>query len=640
MADLNEGRLDLPRSGPRLIAFAVAAVLMFGVLGGRLLQLQVLNGRVYAERAAALMTTEVAIPAPRGLIFDRAGRPLAVNVPSWTISAVPADLPKTATALKGVIAQVAAATGADAAALLARIDAYQGSEFDHIPLVRGVAREAALLLGEKAAQVPGIVIDVDPQRQYLDETGAVDGALLAHILGYTGPVTRDQLATLQTKGYLPDDQIGKDGVELSYEDALRGTYGSQLEERDVQGRPLKVIRTIGEPVPGKNLMLTIDARLQRMATQALTWGMKTAGVKQGVTIVLNPQTGEILAMVSLPSYDDNAFAGGISSAEFKAYVTNPNQPLRNHAIADIYPPGSTFKLATGTAALEEGVTTATRRWPTYACYHIPGAPASQCLFDWNHAGFGALNIVQAYAKSSDTFFYQMAIHLGIDRLAKWAHNLGFGAKTGIRLPSEATGIVPSTEWAQSQGRASVFTGEIAQAGIGQNVVAVTPLQLANAYAALANGGRLMQPMIVKGEANGAGKLTTPYLPQLIRRLAADPATLQLMRIGARDVITTGHAFNIRDVPLPGTLSGKTGTAEFGTKLPNGALPFHSWFVGWLPSRPGATDATLEVLTFTYSATVPGNVSTEVVKYFMQMYFKVKGDYRLDPRTLQRLSGGN
>ncbi len=150
----------------------------------------------------------------------------------------------------------------------------------------------------------------------------------------------------------------------------------------------------------------------------------------------------------------------------------------------------------------------------------------------------------------------------------------------------------------------------------------------------------MQPMIVRGEANGAGKVTTPYLPQLIRRLAADPATLQLMRIGARDVITTGHAFNIRDVPLPGTLSGKTGTAEFGTKLPNGALPFHSWFVGWLPSRPGATDATLEVLTFTYSATVPGNVSTEVVKYFMQMYFKVKGDYRLDPRTLQRLSGGN
>jgi len=640
MADLNEGRVDLPRSAPRLIAFAVVAVLMFGVLGGRLLQLQVLNGRVYADRVAALMTTDVAIRAPRGLIFDRAGRPLAVNVPSWTISAVPADLPKAVTARSAVLAQVAAATGTDATGLQARLDAYHGSEFDHVPLIRGVAREAALLLAEKAAQVPGIVIEVDPQRQYLDETGAVDGALLAHILGYTGPVTRDQLAALQDKGYLPDDQIGKDGVELSFEDQLRGTYGSQLEERDVQGRPLKVIRTITEPVPGKNLMLTIDARLQRMATQALTWGMKTAGVKQGVTIVLNPQTGEILAMVSLPSYDDNTFATGISAAEFKAYVSNPNQPLRNHAIADIYPPGSTFKLVTGTAALQEGVTTPTRTWPTYACYHIPAAPASQCLFDWNHAGFGALNIEQAYAKSSDTFFYQMAIHLGIDRLAKWAHNLGFGAKTGIRLPSEATGIVPSTEWAQSQGRPTVFTGEIAQAGIGQNVVAVTPLQLANAYAALANGGRLLQPMIVKGETDGTGKLTLSYQPQLIRRLAADTATLQLMRLGARDVITTGHAFNIRDVPLPGTLSGKTGTAEFGTKLANGALPFHSWFVGWLPSRPGATDATLEVLTFSYSATVPGNVSTEVVKYFMQMYFKVKGDYRLDPRNLQRLSGGN
>jgi penicillin-binding protein 2 len=640
VADLNEGRLDLPRSGPRFVAFGVAAVLMFTVLGGRLLQLQVLNGSLYADRAAAALTVEIPIPAPRGLIFDRAGRPLAANVPSWTISAIPADLPATAAARNAALAQVAVATGAKAADLLARIDGYHGSAFDHVPLVRGVAREAALLIGEKAGQLPGIIVEVDPQRQYLNETGAVDGTLLAHILGYTGPVTRDQLATLEEKGYLPDDVIGKDGVELSYEDVLRGTYGSELEERDVQGRPVKVIRTIAEPVPGKNLMLTIDARLQRMATQALTWGMKTADVKQGVTIVLNPQTGEILAMVSLPSYDDNAFATGISADQFKAYLSNPNQPLRNHAISDIYPPGSTFKLVTGTAALQEGVTTPTRTWPTYACYHIPGAPPSQCLFDWNHAGFGSLNIVQAYAKSSDTFFYQMAIHLGIDRLAKWAHNLGFGAKSGIRLPGEAAGIVPSTEWAQSQGRPNVFTGEIAQAGIGQNVVAVTPLQLADAYAALANGGRLMQPMIVKGETDGAGKLVTTYQPQLVRRLAADPSTLQLLRIGARQVITTGHAFNIRDVPLPGALSGKTGTAEFGTKLANGALPFHSWFVGWLPSRPGATDATLEVLTFSYSATVPGNVSTEVVKYFMQMYFNVKADYRLDPRNLLRYSGGN
>ena len=449
---------------------------------------------------------------------------------------------------------------------------------------------------------------------------------------------RGQLSTLAAKGYLPDDWIGKDGVEASYESVLRGTYGSRQVERDASGRPIKVISTTAQAVPGRNLMLTIDARMQRMATDALTWGMQAAGVKQGVTIVMNPKTGEILAMVSLPSYDDNAFATGISTADFNAYLKNPNQPLRNHAIADIYPPGSTFKLVTGTAALQEGVTTPTQLWPTYGCYQIPGAPTGQCLFDWNHAGFGPLNVEQAFFRSSDTFFYQMAIHLGIDRLAKWAYDYGFGNPTGIKLPGEASGIIASTEWAQSQGRPNVFTGELAQAGIGQNVIAVTPLQLANAYASLANGGRLMQPMIVKGETNASGKLIKAYSPTLIRRISASSATMQLLRIGAREVVTSGHAFNIRDVPLPGALSGKTGTAEFGTKAQDGSLPFHSWFVGFLPSRPGATDATLEVLTFSYSATVPGNVSTEVVKYFLQKYFNVQRDYRLNPRTLSLLGG--
>jgi penicillin-binding protein 2 len=638
MADLNEGRLDLPRSRPRFIAFTVTALLLFTLLGGRLFQMQVLNGTLYAERAAAARTVDEAIKAPRGLIFDRAGRPVAVNIPSWTVDAIPADLPEKAAARTAVLTRVASTVGAKLATLTDRLNAYRGSPYDRVPLLRGVTRDQALILAEAANDLPGIVVDVDPVREYLDEAGKVDGSLLAHVLGYTGRITQDQLKQLAPQGYLPDDVIGEDGVEASYESLLRGTYGIQQVERDAAGRPVKVVSTSQQPVGGANLMLTIDARLQRMATDALTWGMRAAGVKQGVTIVLNPQTGEILAMVSLPTYDNNAFATGITNAEFQAYVNNPNQPLRNHAIADIYPPGSTFKLVTGTAALQQGVTTPTKTWPTYACYHVPGAPANQCLFDWNRAGFGRLNIRQAYAKSSDTFFYQMAVHLGIDPLAKWAHDFGFGSRTGIKLPGEAAGIIASTAWAQSQGRPTVFTGELAQAGIGQNVIAVTPLQLANAYAALANGGRLMQPMIVKGETDAAGKLVKAFQPMLLHKLASSSANLQVLRLGAREVITTGHAFNIRDVPLPGTLSGKTGTAEFGEKQKNGSLPFHSWFVGWLPSHKGGTDATLEVLTFSYSATVPGNVSTEVVKYFLQEYFKVQRDYRLNPRTLSLLGG--
>jgi penicillin-binding protein 2 len=628
MADVNEGQDDLRRSRPRFVAFGVAAAVLLLALGGRLFQLQVVSGDELARRAAADRTALVPIPAPRGLIFDRAGRPLAVNGPSWTVKVRPADLP--AGDRTRVLTQVARITGGDAIEMRRRLQAFSGSGYDLVPVQAGVSRDAALVIGEEAAALPGIVVEVEPVRRYLDDAGNVAGALLSQVVGYTGPVTRDDLVALEDRGYLRDDVIGKAGVEASFEDELRGVYGSQRVQRDSSGRQLKVIETVQEPTPGTNLMLTIDAETQALATKALKWGMDVANVSQGVTIVMNPQTGEILAMVSLPAYDNNKFADGISAEDFSVYLDDSNRPLRNHAISDIYPPGSTFKLVTGIAAMEEGVTTASRQWPTYGCYQIPGAPKGQCLFDWNRQGFGPLAMVDAFAKSSDTFFYQMAVHTGIDPLAKWANELGFGELSGIRLPGEEPGIIASTEWARQQGRQGVFTGEVAQAGIGQNVVAVTPLQLLNAYAAVANGGHLMEPMIVRGETDDAGDLVREYAPKVNRELATDPSTLQTMRIGAREVITSGHAYNIRDLDLPGALSGKTGTAEFGELTPGGTLPFHSWFVAYLPSGAGATDADLAVVSFTYSAVVPGNVSAEVVKYFLQMYFGLDQDLRLDP----------
>ena len=628
MADVNEGRDDLRRSQSRFVAFGVAAAVLLLALGGRLFQLQVVNGDELARRAAADRSVIVPIPAPRGLIFDREGRPVAVNGPSWTVKVRPADLP--ATARSRVLRHVARITGGDVDDMRRRLTAFSGSPYDLVPVQRGVSRDAALLIGEQTDDLPGIVVEVEPVRRYLDGAGKIAGALLSQVVGYTGPVTKDDFEELEAKGYLRDDVIGKAGVEASFEDELRGDYGSQRVQRDASGRLVKVIETVNEPTPGTNLMLTIDANTQAMATKALTWGMDVANVSQGVTIVMNPQTGEILAMVSLPAYDNNKFANGISDDDFGVYLNDPDRPLRNHAISDIYPPGSTFKLVTGIAAMEEGVTSASQQWPTYGCYQIPGAPKGQCLYDWNRQGFGPLAMVDAFAKSSDTFFYQMAVHTGIDQLAKWANELGFGELTGVRLPGEEPGIVASTEWAREQGREGVFTGEVAQAGIGQNVIAVTPLQLLNAYATVANGGHLMQPMIVRGETDASGNLVREYAPKMTREVAADPSTLRTMRIGAREVITSGHAYNIRDLRLPGALSGKTGTAEFGELTPGGTLPFHSWFVAYLPSRAGATDADLAVVSFTYSAVVPGNVSAEVVKYFLQMYFGLDQDLRLDP----------
>ena len=635
MADLNDGRVDLHRSRARFTAFAAVAVLLLLTLGGRLFHLQVVQGEEYARRAAADRTVEVPLPAPRGLVFDRAGRPVAANAPSWTVKVRPADLPDRSRAR--VLARVARVTDADLAALRQRLEAFRGSPFDLVPIERGVGREAALILAEEAESLPGIVVEVDPMRLYLDDRGEANGTLLSHVLGYTGPINRDELARLEPEGYLRDDVIGRSGIEASFEDELRGRYGTQLVERDASGRLLEVIETVRAPQPGTNLMLTIDTEMQRDAERALTWGMRAANVSQGVTIVMNPQTGEILAMVSLPAYDNNKFASGISVDDYNVYLADPARPLRNHAISDIYPPGSTYKLVTGIAAMEEGVTTAGREWPTYGCYQIPGAPKGECLFDWNRQGFGPLDMVDAFAKSSDTFFYQMAIHTGVDPLAGWAHDLGFGELSGIRLPGEEEGIIASTEWARAQGRAGVFTGELAQAGIGQNVIAVTPLQLLNAYAAVANGGRLMQPMIVRGETDDAGELIREYEPEVVHELSAAPATLQTMRIGAREVITSGHAYNIRDLDLPGALSGKTGTAEFGELTEEGTLPFHSWFVAYLPSAAGATDADLAIVSFNYSAVVPGNVSAEVVKYFLQLHYDLDQDLRLDPNDFSLVS---
>ena len=622
------------RSRPRFYAFGAAVVLVFLALTLRLFQLQVLDGEYYAVRAESSRETEVAVPAPRGLIFDRQGRPLVVNVPSWTIQIRPADL--TPEVSRRVLQRIEALTGVAAADLGERIRSYPGSPYDLVPVVRGVDRETALVVAEQRDRLPGVEVVVEPVRQYLDGFGDVDGTLLAHLVGYTAAIDAEELEERTDDGYLPNDVIGRTGVEATFEDVLRGTYGRQLVERDASGRIVKVVDTLSTPRPGTNLQLTVDAELQRMATDALEWGMEVAGVSQGVTIVMNPQNGEILAMVSLPTYDNNAFAAGIDAERFTAYVEDPNQPLRNHAIQDIYPPGSTYKLVTAVASLEEGVTTRDRLWRTYGCYQIPDAPRGECLFDWNRTGFGQIDLEEAFAVSSDTFFYQMAVELGIDRLAQWGRELGFGEPTGLALPDEASGIIPSTRWAQDQGREGVYTGELAQAGIGQNVVAVTPLQLLNAYAALANGGHLIRPMIVRGEADSNGQLVRPYDPEVQRDVAVSPEHLEVMRVAARDVITSGHAYNIRDLPLPGALSGKTGTAEFGTPYEDGSLPFHSWFVAYLPSEAGATDAELAVLTFTYSATVPGNVSTEVVKYFLQMHFDIERDYRLDPRTISLL----
>jgi len=627
MADiaLHEPRLAERRLA-RFVVFAAVAGIIFSLLGTRLFYLQIIRGTDFGTIAARNSRLDEAIPSSRGLIYDRTGRLLVQNVPTFSVKIRPADLPMELR--DEVVGRLAALLGKDPADIIATIDASPGSRFEYVRVAADVPEATARLIAESHLELPGVQVVVEARREYLY------GPLLAQILGYTGPIDANEYARLRSSGYLPDDLIGKTGVEAVYETALRGQYGIQVVERDARGRRLQVLQTLQEPVAGASLELTIDTHEQELAEKALRWGMETARLKRGVIIVMNPQTGEILAMVSLPTYDDNLFARGISAADFQRLLKDPNKPLLNHAIQEQFPPGSTYKLVTAVGGLADGKITPERRLQTKAYLTI----GTTRFYDWNRRGWGPCNLYCGFSHSSDTYFYQVAGMLGIDRLAYWAHQFGFGEPTGVDLPGEASGIVPSNQWKMDTFGQPIFPGEVYHAGIGQGYDAVTPLQLVNAYAALANGGTLYRPQVVRRILGPDGSVIEDFQPEVLRKIDVSPDVLRTMRRAARTVVTSRHTYNLVDLPI--VVAGKTGTAEYGVRDAHGHLPFHSWFVAFVPKNPwkraddpdgmravSRTDAELAVVAFAYDAQTLGNVATEVVKYYLQLHYGISKDYR-------------
>jgi penicillin-binding protein 2 len=620
------------RRAIRFMAFAVAIVIALTGLTARMFYLQIARGTQYTELAETNRTVLQAIPSTRGLIYDRSGRPLVRNVPSFAVKVRPADLPFEKR--PEVVQRLAALLNMDPAEINEAIDSNPGSRFDLVRIAPDVPRATADLIEESHLDLPGVEVVVETQREY------TMGALLAHILGYTGPVDAEQLKTLKARGYLPDDMLGKAGVEATYEKQLRGTYGLESVERDATGRRIQVLETVKNAKAGNSLRLTIDTKEQKLAQKALEWAMGRAGLKRGVVIVENPQTGEILAMVSLPSYDNNVFADGISKAEFKKLIGDKDLPLTNEAIQGQFPPGSTYKLVTGTGGLSDRKITP----DTHLMTHPYLTLGSTRFWDWNHAGFGSCDIRCGFGHSSDTFFFQVAGMLGIDRLSYWAQQYGFGHDTRIDLPGEVDGIVPSNAWKIDAMGQEIFPGEVYQAGIGQGYDAVTPIQLINAYSALVNGGKLYEPRVVREVVGPDGKVVKKYKPKLIRKLKAPSSVLREMRQAARQVINYWHGYDIWNLPI--VVGGKSGTAEFGKKDPQGRLPYHSWFVGFVPKHPqpsasdpggyravARTDSPLVVLAFAYNSRTVGNAAAEIAKYYLQMRYDLKGDFR-NPERLQ------
>jgi penicillin-binding protein 2 len=623
------GQSPPPRSrlGLRFAVFGLVVVIAVGALTARLFYLQIARGGYYTDVGDQSRLTLSAVPSVRGLIYDRAGRPLATNVASYVVTVTPADLPFPQR--DRVVGRLSELLGISQSDIIQALDRNAGLRFEPVRVASDVAPELARTITEESRTLPGVAVSVENQREY------GYGPLVAHVLGYTGAVTSQDLENVGSLGYLSDDVLGRAGVEATFEKQLRGTYGLEQLERDASGRVVRTMQVVEPPHDGDSLELTLDVGVQQDAETAVSWAKDLVGLQRGVMIVMNPQTGEILAMVSLPDYDDNLFARGISQSDYEALLDDPARPLTNFAISEQYPPGSTYKLVTGAGALEDGLIKDTTQLETKPYLEI----GSYRYYEWNRKGFGPLDIYDGFGHSSDTFFYQVAGMLGIDRLGYWARDFGFGERTGVDLPNEARGIVPTNDWKKSVFDQPIYPGETYQAGIGQGYDAVTPLQLLNAYCALANGGDLLKPQIVRRILAPDGSVIQDFQPELIRKLDIDPDVLREMRLAARRVVTIRHTYNLVDLPI--VVAGKSGTAEFGIRDSQGRLPFHSWFAAFVPNftadqpgDPAKTDSQLAVLAFAFDSRTRGNAATEIVKYFLQLHYNLDVDLRR-PDLLQR-----
>jgi len=606
-----------PKNLYRFASFSLVIAIAVAALGARMFYMQLIQGPQPDATSAGPATVSQPIPSGRGLIFDASGTALVKNVATWSISIVPNDLPLSQKS--DVINRLAGLLNLDPVAIVTQIDTATGSLYQPVKVADNISADVARVIQENPGALPGVDVQLETNRQY------PEGQLFGQLVGYTGRLTADQYAQLKNQGYLAEDSIGQAGLEESYEQQLRGQYGESTVAVDGAGRPLPGAVSSNTPeVPGQSIQLSIDTPEQQIAMQALQWGLTNAHVTSGVLIAENPQNGHILAMVSLPTYNDQIFASGISVADYQKLTTDPGQPLVNKAISEQYAPGSTFKLVTGTAGLDSGKITSTSTIETRPYVQI----GAYKFWDWNKQGFGPLNVVQGLADSSDTFFYQLAQMVGINTLTGWAQQYGFGAPTGIDLPNEASGIVPTAQWAASTIGRALYPGEVLYAGIGQGFDAVTPIQLLNAYCALANGGTLYQPQVVSAIRDANGNVVQQIQPKVIRKLPASQQTLLTMRLGTRAVVTSQHTQNL--VNLPVKVAGKTGTAEFGIANKYGVLPYHEWFVGYTPGDPyngnfSSTDSQLAVVAFVYGADSYGNVATEIAKYYMMLHYGLKGD---------------
>ena len=550
-----------------ILGISLVAIL---ILAGRLLNLQLIDGKVSLAEANSNSVHETVIRAPRGIIYDSHGIALVKNVPNYDLSITPSDLPLDQTQKDDVLHKVADIVGMKYDDIRSQIT--KDNEHSSQPLLieKNLDNDTSLLLESKLSGLPGVHVDVNPIREYLDS------GLLSQVMGYVGRISGDELN--KNIGYLLTDFIGKSGLEKQYEKILKGTAGEDRYEVDSTGKNEKELGTI-DPIPGDNLKLSIDFELQQHLTTALQTQMAKAKVNDAAAVAINPQNGQVLAMVSLPTYDNNLFAKGISTADYNLLLNNPDKPLLSRAIAGEYPSGSTIKPFIASAGLEEGTITESSTVNSTGGITVGGFTFP----DWKVGGHGITNVLSALANSVNTFFYAVGggyggiTGLGPDKMKAWLDKFGFDAYTNIDISGEAKGSIPDPEWKLRVLNEPWYLGDSYHMAIGQGDVLVTPLQMANAITAIANGGTLYQPTLVASILDGNSNVLKNILPTIIRTNFLKPSTIDIIQRGMIQCVTAGSCGLLRN--LPKQVAGKTGTAQYG---PNNSKE-HAWFLTYGPT---------------------------------------------------------
>jgi len=561
----------------RLLFIAAIIVLTFTVFVVRLFQLQVIEGEDLGNRARRNSVRTVHLEAPRGDILDRFGRELATTRPAFGVQVMPAEIRDRAmefAALGNLLDQ-------DPAELSTRVGRPVGrGRFQAVRIAKDLPYDSRTRVESHLYALPGVFTDVTPRRYY------VGGTLAAHLLGYTGEIQVSQLEKRAYADYRSGDVIGQAGVEKLFEETLRGRAGGRNVVVDVAGRVDEVLDEV-EATPGGTVVLTIDRDLQQAAEDAFLPDVIGGQEKRGALVALDPRNGDVLALISRPSFDPNSFAGGIDAATWKQLTENEGRPMQDRALAGQYPPGSTYKVFVAAAGLQEGVIRPDDRVFCPGTFKL-GQRTYRC---WKRGGHGSVNLHEALVRSCDVYFYQLGLKLGIDRLGFFANGFHLGRPTGIALGHEAPGIVPTQAWKERRFGEPWIKGETVSASIGQGYNLTTPLQLAVAYAAIANGGTVYRPRILLRRDGPDGSIEPGPEPESLGKVPVSPEHLATIARALEGVVQEPGGTGGR-ARLPGVrVAGKTGTAQVirlkaTEDLEEEEVPFqyrdHGWFAAFAP----------------------------------------------------------